>query len=305
MQLSHCIIILNYNDWKSCVKLALKIKNYENISSVVIVDNKSSDDSLAQLCKCFSRDANIHILESNFNGGYAHGNNLGCYYAIKELGAQYITIANPDIYFTQETMQEILLFLKNNCREKVGSVTCTMHCHSDIDLPSAWKVPMFMDCVMENLILLRRLIGDRTRYPEKYFMKDCIQVEAVAGSYFSMRSEVFRDIGGLDSETFLYYEENILARKLIDSGYKNYLLPQITYEHMHSVSIDKTFGQIKAKLDLAYESRRLYVSKYLNCSRIKLSFLHVTYIIGRTDYLLADWLRQTIKAIRGKNCECQ
>lgn len=300
MKLCHCVIILNYNDWKSCVKLINKIKNYANITNIVIVDNHSTDNSYLKLKEIFDVCNKIFILSTEQNGGYAYGNNYGCEFAIDRLNADYLTIANPDIFFTEKVMQEIIDFFQHSDISNVGAITCKMNCHSDIDLPSAWKLPTYRDCILENLLLLRRILGNRTRYPDKYFIDEYVPVEVVAGSFFSMSSSTFKMIGGFDRDTFLYYEENILAKRLMDAGFTNYIINRDSYDHIHSLSIDKTYNSVKSKLDLAYKSRYLYVSKYLETKKIGLIFLKITYIIGCHNYLAANSLRNLYQKMCNK-----
>lgn len=50
--MSGCVIvILNYNDFSTCQRLLEKIKDYAIFDKIVIVDNCSTDDSVALLKK--------------------------------------------------------------------------------------------------------------------------------------------------------------------------------------------------------------------------------------------------------------
>ncbi len=54
-----------------------------------------------------------------------------------------------------------------------------------------------------------------------------------------MRSDVLQKVNFFDENTFLYYEENIIAKKLKQVGYKIMLHSDIFVFHNHSVTIDK------------------------------------------------------------------
>ena len=289
---SNAIIILNYNDWNTTASLVKKIEKYSNISYIIVVDNASTDESVDQLKKICNKKVKLCI--SDCNKGYAYGNNLGCEYAITNYGVNYITIANPDIYFTEETLERILEEFQKH-EENVGIVGCHMICHSNIDLPSAWKLPTYTDCILENLMLLRRIIGNRTRYDISYNADSPLLVDVIAGSFFTISSEAFKKTGGFDTETFLYYEENILSKKLNNIGYRNYLIPNIQYDHYHSVSINKTIKTKAKRFKEAQKSREYYAIKYLQIGLIRLLFLRIVFYIGLLNYTIVDFLHGLFK----------
>ena len=74
-------VILNYNDSETTLSLINKIKTYEILDYIVIVDNQSSDNSLEKLRKI--QTSKIIVICSEKNGGYGYGNNYGIWY-IKE-----------------------------------------------------------------------------------------------------------------------------------------------------------------------------------------------------------------------------
>ena len=67
-----CVMaILNYNDASRARELALKCAQYRTVEKVVIIDNKSTDDSMTVLNQI--KDDRIEILQSDKNEiGRAH-----------------------------------------------------------------------------------------------------------------------------------------------------------------------------------------------------------------------------------------
>ena len=63
-------VIVNYNDYKMTLNLLRNIKDYKVLNKIVIVDNKSTDNSLKYLQK-YENDK-IHIIEAEENKGYAN-----------------------------------------------------------------------------------------------------------------------------------------------------------------------------------------------------------------------------------------
>ncbi len=283
-----CLVVLNYNDFKSTIILIQQIKDYVLLDHIIVVDNCSTDCSFEKIKQRFCNYKKIDVIKSDKNGGYSYGNNYGCFYAINKYNPDIIVIANPDISFKEKSLEVMLYTFNRN--ENIAMVSCLMNCKSGINLPSAWKLPVYKDCVLENLIILRKLAGNRTRYKKEELTNRLNKVEVIAGSFFSIKSKAFCSVGGFDESTFLYYEENMLAYKLKKKNFVNYLITSVKYDHMHSVSIDKTVSSLKKKLDLSYNSRYKYITKYLKCNNFQKILFKVTYYIGRTDYLLAKKL---------------
>ena len=61
--------ILNYNDAETVFRLVEKIKNYSIFSSILIVDNASSDDSFSRLKERYQDNNKIVIQQTSRNGG--------------------------------------------------------------------------------------------------------------------------------------------------------------------------------------------------------------------------------------------
>lgn len=278
-----CLIVLNYNDYITTIDFIENTKMIKLIDKIIVVDNKSTDNSL-EILKRYRCDK-IDVICTNKNQGYASGNNYGFFYALNKYNPQYIIIANPDVDFKESAVEKM-----QNCIENIsncGVVACKMKCLSGINLPIASKIPSFKDCLLENLIILSKIIGKKFEYDKGKSEDGVIKVEVLPGSLFMINANVFSEIGGFDENTFLYYEENILAFKLKKNGYDNYLIVDEEYIHKHSVSINKSINSIKKRLKIAFSSRYYFCEKYLKCNWIQLIFLKISFIIGLYDYLIA------------------
>ena len=277
------LIVLNYNDCDTTKTFINNIKHYKNIDKIIVVDNNSTDSSYENLLTMCSEK--IEVLHAEKNNGYASGNNIGAFYAINKYNIDYLIISNPDVYFEESIVDKIIEFKKHN--ENSAIVTCKMVCTSDIELPSASKLPQFRDCLLENLIILKKFIGNNLQYDKSYLNNPAVKVDVLPGSFFMIDADLFVKVNGFDENTFLYYEENILAFKLKKLGMSNYLLTEESYIHNHSISINKSIQSVKKRLNIAFNSRLYYCSKYLNCSKLQKCILKITYIIGLNNYLIA------------------
>lgn len=282
------LIVLNYNDYETTQKFVLSIKKYTCFEHIVIVDNCSTDDSYTQLKK-IEKD-HIVLIQTEKNRGYASGNNFGIQYAIKNYAPSYVIVSNPDVKFSEKMVEQLV---ENASKlERLGAITCIMKCTSNIHLPVAWHIPTYKDCLMENLLILKRLLHYDIEYPADYYDSPIVQVDAIPGSFVLLDVKAFKEVGGFDEGTFLYYEENILGYRFKERGFKSYLLTTQTYIHAHSVSINKNISSVARRLWLSYNSRRYYCKKYLGIGKIKEFLLNVTFAIGLIDYQLTYSVRR-------------
>lgn len=282
------IIILNYNDYETTENLINNIKDFEIIDKIIVVDNNSSDDSFKVLSEYKSEK--IDVIKTDKNKGYGGGNNYGIRYAIKQYNAKYIVIANPDVILEENAVTQMKQFY-DECEEKTGIVSCHAINTSERKSRTAWKLPKFSDCILENLILIRSMFfSNIDDYAKDYFVGQVSKVDVVSGPFFMISADAMQDVDFFDEDTFLYGEENILAYKLKQKGYGNYLLNNYTYIHNHSVSISKNIKSLGKKLDMGYDSRCVYLDKYLRVGKFKKMINTVTYKIGKVTYLVAKKL---------------
>ena len=62
------LLIVNYNDYESTSKLIENVKNYKILDLILVVDNKSKDDSYERLLKLENKK--VKVICSEENKGY-------------------------------------------------------------------------------------------------------------------------------------------------------------------------------------------------------------------------------------------
>jgi GT2 family glycosyltransferase len=87
------IIVLNWNGWEDTSRClsSLQQLDYRN-HCVIVVDNGSTDDSVARICEAFPA---VKLVETGKNLGFAGGCNVGIREALAE-GADFIWLLNND-----------------------------------------------------------------------------------------------------------------------------------------------------------------------------------------------------------------
>lgn len=280
-----CLIVLNYNDWETTLSFLKFTNQIDYIEKIIVVDNKSTDDSFAKLRNEISNK--IDVISTNENGGYAKGNNYGMFYALAHYNVEYFCICNPDVKFDNSFIKNLLESF--NYLRKPGMVSGLALDSNLNESWSYWNLPKFSDCIRSNFHLLSSL-KEKKKLP--IFDNPQI-VDVIPGSFFIIKASVIREIGFFDESTFLYYEENILASKLKANGYFNYLITSEKYIHNHSVSINKNIKSLKSKMRIAHKSHKVYCKKCLKIGKFKMALFDVTYYIGEFNFLLLKRLKRT------------
>lgn len=269
------MVIVNYNDYSSTKELIHNIKSYQILDKIVVVDNHSTDDSIKQLKKL--KIPNLKVLEVKENKGYAYAINYGSKYLIKELGPCNLIISNPDVMISkEEDIVGLLALLKN---KKVGAVGPTILEHETLN--HGWKNPSpCLDALM-NLPYIHRFIRRKfIKYRDDYYEKETSTVDVISGCFFCISSETLEKIDFLDENTFLYYEENILSKRLRRIGLSCIVSNHILIIHNHSVTIDKNLNKLK-KYNIQKESQYYFQSTYQHASKIERILLKGTRVLGK------------------------
>lgn len=264
------VIVLNYNDYETTLRLIEQIKDYDAIHNIVVVDNCSTNKSFIKL-KRLSLNEKVDVIQSDKNGGYAYGNNFGAKYLIDNYKSDIVFIANPDVEFDENVVKSIInQFVNTN----YAMISCIM-ANSDgiINKNPIWNLNSYKDDLIECFIITNYL--KKKLFPQKIdFDKEIIDVGILPGSFFGIRTDIFKEVGYFDEGTFLFCEERILARKLHDKKYKIGLITTLSYNHMHSVTINKTFKAMQTQ-KMIFNSRLYYHEKYNRISKFQFTILKI------------------------------
>ena len=273
------IVIVNYNDYKTTKRLIDNIRDYKVFDKIVIVDNKSSDNSLKELKKLENK--RIVVIDSGKNKGYSYALNVGCKYLIDKYKECKIIVSNSDIIIQSENDIKDLFELVKGKNVIVGPTIIEGN-----NLNRGWIVPKPMDDVAMNILGLYKKYQKRhLMYQDSYYNKDIRKVGTVSGCFFAISSKHLEEMGYFDENVFLYYEENIMGVKTKDLGKNIIVANNIDVIHDHAVSIDKSLKRIK-KYDILKNSQYYFEKTYNHASKGELFLLKLTSKITRIILLI-------------------
>ncbi len=263
-------VMINYNTAPLAEKLLDNIKDYKSIKKIIVVDNHSTDSSYETLKK--RENKKIEVIKTDQNKGFSYGMNIGCKRAIELFKDCDILLSNTDIVVhSEDTIKEIKEALKDPKTAVVGPVV-----YQGKEISRGWKLPTIKEECFNNLPVIGKKFQKRNLlYPESHYKGTTSLVDVVSGCFFAIKSSILEEIGFFDERVFLYYEENILGKKLKEKGYHSVICNNVVILHEHSVSIDCNIGYIN-KFKQLKESQRYFEETYNQAGKVGLFFLSLT-----------------------------
>lgn len=294
------IIVLNYNDYETTLNFVNTIKDYKSINKIVVVDNNSPSGDFEKLSSL--KYDKVEVIKSEANFGYSYGNNYGIKYLEKRYGVNFFDtyiISNPDVFVDDITIEATNKYLHEN--EDVAIASPRMHYENKVARRSAWKKRTFLIDVANSTRLTQLLmypIFKSGEYSKKDYIKNKhLEVFTLSGSFFLIKSKILREIGYLDENVFLFFEEDVLGSKIAERGYKIISMNDLKFIHYDSRTIGKLMSAFK-KQKIMFESRKYYHKEYNKVSNSKLVIFDILYYIRCAELVIEVPIRKLMSMIR-------
>lgn len=259
------IIIPNFNGKKLLEENLPKVLNACKGSEVIVVDDASTDGSIAMLSNKFPQ---VELIHKPFNSGFSSTVNDG----VKVASGMLIFILNSDAYIDSFDPASLERFFKD---------------------PSVFAVGLLQKSLEDGKIVLRgRGIGTFRR---GFLMHERGEINSDTTLWVSAGAGVFRKsiwdkLGGLCPLYNPFYWEDIdLSYRAVKSGYKIYFDTKNSVVHSQKEGSIRSYftpGQVKT---VAYRNQFIFV--WLNISDPLYLFNHVlwlSYHIARS-FIFCDW----------------
>ena len=220
------IIILSYNTrqlLKECLQSVFSSLQNSNLKfEIIVVDNASTDDSVAMVLKQFKA---VKLIESKKNMGYSKANNL----AARGTKGKYLLFLNSDIVVLNGAIDNLYRFIDQNIDASIaggkllntGGKSAQPSCGPFYSLPVSFGV-----------LFLRGDHWGLTRYSPDVVKK----VDWVSGACFLLKKDIFNKIGGFDESIFMYMDEIDILYSASKKGYRTYFYPDAKFIHHGAAS---------------------------------------------------------------------
>ena len=218
------VIVLNYNVryfLELCLKsVEVAISGID--AEIIVVDNKSSDDSCKMVKQLFP---SVQLIENKANLGFSKGNNIG----VAKAKGEYLCILNPDTVVAEDTFTKILKFAES--KQNIGIVGCQLIDGSGEFLPESKRH------IPTPKVALQKLLGYTKNYYDDTIEKHSNgEVEILVGAFMVLKRAVYNNVNGFDEDYFMYGEDIDLSYKILKSGYSNYYFGDATIIHFKGES---------------------------------------------------------------------
>lgn len=296
--MSTLIVIVNYRTPAlviDCLRSLESEIRLNDAASVVVVDNDSSDQSVAHITTAvneFGWSHWVRVVESPINGGFAYGNNL----AIREARAsqdppRYVWLLNPDTLVREGALRILVEFMDSHL--DVGIVGSAIEEDDEPPWPYAFRFPNLLSELERglNLGIATRLLGRWAviqRMPESPG-----RVDWVSGASMLMRSRMFEDVGPMDQHYFLYFEETDYCLQARRKGWQTWYVPASRVIHIAGQSTGVTSVRLSQPRRLPaywFESRRRYFVK--NHGRLYAAATDATWIVSYLIWRMRRFLQR-------------
>lgn len=248
------VIIVNYNVKYFLEQCLLSVKEslVDFDLEVFVVDNNSTDNSLAYLKPKFP---DVRFIENSDNPGFSKANNQ----AINLSSGEYVLLLNPDTVVGEHTLKNVCNFIDTHpfCGAigvKMIDGSGTFLRESKRGFPSPW-VSFCKVTGLTTLFPKTKLFG---KYHLYYLNQDEVhEVDVLAGAFMMLRKDALNKSGLLDETFFMYGEDIDLSYRIIKAGYKNYYLPE-TIIHYKGESTKDDAQYVK----VFYEAMYIFFKKH-------------------------------------------
>lgn len=207
-QSSVAVVLLNYNnydpDTQRCLASLQEITGPD--ISTVVIDNGSKDGCNEKIRVEFPSTI---VLRQAQNLGFTGGNNRGIVYAI-ENGYDYVMVLNNDTEIIDpQIIKDMIIACKSN--PSIGIIGARIYdIHNGEEQRVTLTAPSWT---------LRQRFFDRPSHSLKSIARGTVSVEGISAVCWIIPTNVFKSVGLLDEDIFIYAEDNEFCYRVSKQGW--------------------------------------------------------------------------------------
>jgi hypothetical protein len=240
---------------------------------LIIVDNASPNESWTELNSQLGAQPDVYLIQSNENGGFAKGNNLGLRF-MAHCKPDYVCIINNDVHFSSVVIENLCKWYK--ILPHVAFVAPRQILpNGEEALFTSMEVPSLKTDLAWYCPFSRK----KHQYTENTTIKGIHEIGIIPGAFIFTSYKTFETLGFFDESTFLFCEERFIAKNAQLAGLKNYIILTESYLHNHSTTI-KNEASEKRQRKMILEGRLKYHKKYSPNPGFSVITLRTAYYIN-------------------------
>ncbi len=242
------ICLVNWNTREELLNCLESLRRfpYPGGQEIIVVDNGSQDGSAEAVKANFPE---VHLVALDSNKGYAKGNNL----ALELASGEFHLLLNPDVEVLEGSLEILVDFMRNT--PKAGGCAPLL-LNPDGTVQASFRRFPTPDAVLAGLV---EALGLKPTRPYKFTLpldSPPVQVEQPMASAFCLRAEAVAEVGGLDEDFPLFFNDVDLCLRLKEAGWEIWAVPASRVIHLGGAST----RQVRVRA--LFESHRSLVKFY-------------------------------------------
>jgi hypothetical protein len=237
---------------------------------IVVVDNASTDDSIAQLRsgtrgKTLEQLGRLRIIQNDQNRGFGAANNQ----AFKATNSPLVLVLNPDTQVTAGSIDRLIETVRSDSRvgaagPRILNPDGSLQISVWRNPPAAWEI--FLSSLKLYLMLPRRfrgelLLGGHWEHNHKR------TVPMLGGAAILVRREVIETVGGFDERYHMYGEDHDWCLRITQAGWLLTFQPEATVFHQGGWSSHQRWTNLE-KIRVQLEAHYLFQKNALSRGRL-------------------------------------
>jgi N-acetylglucosaminyl-diphospho-decaprenol L-rhamnosyltransferase len=217
------VVIVNYRQWEATEALVRHLQASASLkrgdAEIVIVDNHSPSHPVI---KRLRRLPHVSLRRWKQNHGFACAVNEGC----RLSQGDWFLLLNPDTTPSEEFLDGVLTLI-DQLEPNAGIVGFHLRNSDGTRQLSAGPFPTLLSTLARLALPRWRRKYHPVRTDER------TRVAWVTGCCLLVRRDCMRDVGGLDEDYFLYYEDVDLCRRAQERDWSVWYEPNLAVVHHH------------------------------------------------------------------------
>ncbi len=241
--MSVAVIVVNYNAGQWLQKSVISALKATQVSQVYVVDNASTDNSIAELKEFLGTQPTftekIHWILNVENLGFGRANNQ----ALEKIAdspsgnLEFVLLLNPDCELSEDVLPTMLPYFGQY--PQLGMASCVIH-NADGSIqstcrrkfPTPWTAFLRMS-QLQRLGFAKRYNFDLGAQP---LPKEFDVVEAISGAFMLVRLKAIKEVGVFDEAYFMHCEDLDWCKRFSQSNWLVGFVPEVSVLHEKGVS---------------------------------------------------------------------
>lgn len=243
--LSYCVVNTNGREYLLACLEAIERTHPEDVEREILVLDNASEDGSAEAVRALGGEIRLIALERRTGKGENDST------LMREARGRYCLLLNEDSELRPGATEALLSALERE--PKAAAATPQLLDSDGRPVPCAWRFPGVGTAAVGALFLHKRLTVQSTG-------REVRRVDWAQSSALMVRREAAAEVGYMDPEFFVYYDECDFARRLRNAGWHSLFVPQAEAVHHDQLSTDLAKGL--PRIVEFHRNRDLYMRKH-------------------------------------------